>query len=169
MTTRFAKRVVPAGYELMVSAWPEPPSAMCAEKSAGARDGMEALCSVLLNPTSRRPFLNFVLIDHPEEKPRRAVRDFSGSTGEPSDGGGPPSPLSVTNRGLVRSLARRPYITRVKGFRSPVPFYTDSEVAVDYSTIGGPSEAREALARAVPGFPVLGKHGPRPLFCDRFA
>ena len=26
----------------MVSAWPEPPSAMYAEKSAGARDGMEA-------------------------------------------------------------------------------------------------------------------------------
>jgi len=27
----------------MVSAWPEPPSAMSAEKSAGVRDGMEAL------------------------------------------------------------------------------------------------------------------------------
>jgi len=26
----------------MVSAWPEPPSAMSAEKSAGVRDGMEA-------------------------------------------------------------------------------------------------------------------------------
>ena len=30
------------GYELMVSAWPEPPSAMSAEKSAGVRDGMQA-------------------------------------------------------------------------------------------------------------------------------
>jgi hypothetical protein len=29
-------------YEFMVSAWPEPPSAMSAEKSAGVRDGMEA-------------------------------------------------------------------------------------------------------------------------------
>ena len=26
----------------MVSAWPEPPSAMYAERSAGVRDGMEA-------------------------------------------------------------------------------------------------------------------------------
>jgi hypothetical protein len=27
----------------MASAWPEPPSVMSAEKSAGARDGVEAL------------------------------------------------------------------------------------------------------------------------------
>ena len=31
------------GYELMVSAWPEPPSAMSAESTAGVRDGVEAL------------------------------------------------------------------------------------------------------------------------------
>ena len=31
------------GYELIASAWPEPPSAMSAERSAGVRDGVEAL------------------------------------------------------------------------------------------------------------------------------
>ena len=30
-------------YELMVSAWPEPPSAMSAGRRAGVRDGVEAL------------------------------------------------------------------------------------------------------------------------------
>ena len=35
--------VVPLGHELMASAWPEPPSVMSAERSAGVSDGVEAL------------------------------------------------------------------------------------------------------------------------------
>jgi hypothetical protein len=37
------KHAARVGYELMASAWPEPPSAMSAERFAGVRDGVEAL------------------------------------------------------------------------------------------------------------------------------
>ena len=43
-----------AGHELVVSAWPEPPNAMSAEKSAGVHDGVEALaCATIETPPNR--------------------------------------------------------------------------------------------------------------------
>jgi hypothetical protein len=39
-TDKSAKHAVRVGYELMVSAWPELPSAMSAERFAGVRDGI---------------------------------------------------------------------------------------------------------------------------------
>ena len=43
------------GYELMVSAWPEPPSAMSAERSADVRDGTQAFAFATTETPPNRP------------------------------------------------------------------------------------------------------------------